>query len=83
MSKDRLRRNWQFFERSRDRFARTHHGKYVVIRNKETHGFHDLEQDAYWHAIKSGFPRGSFYIGHCVFKHEEVPAKIRVRATPI
>ena len=77
MRRTRLRKNWKFFETQRDRLARRHHGKFVVIYNEHIHAFEDTEFRAYHRAIDDGLPHGSFYIRHCVHKHEETPIRIR------
>lgn len=83
MKKSSLRRNWEFFEQHRERLAAKHHGQYVILYKDTFLGFARSEVAAYRQALKKGLGNRDFYIGHCIYKHEEIPAKIRVKTAPI
>ena len=60
-----------------------HHGRYVILYKDTFLGFARSEVAAYRQALKKGLGNRDFYIGHCIYKHEEIPAKIRVKTAPI
>lgn len=67
------------FREHREKLAREHHGKYVVVHGEKIRDYFDVLVDAIVYARKHGFKRGEFSIHRCVSEDEEPPIILRSR----
>ncbi|MXZ48864.1 MAG: hypothetical protein F4Z13_06440 [Candidatus Dadabacteria bacterium] len=59
-----------YFRKHQEKFAREHHGKFVVIYEEDVEGFYKSELEAYTVAIKK-HPDGLFLLRQCLRLEEE------------
>jgi len=67
-----LDKSLECFEKNRSHFARTQHGKFVVIHDDEVLGFYDDITSAYKKGADNYEP-GTFLIRKCLREEEEEP----------
>ena len=65
-----LEKNFDYFETVREKLAKKHHGKYVIISNAKIVSYHNTFAEGARQAQKK-FKPGFFIVAPCVYKHEE------------
>ena len=65
-----LERPLAYFKKNQEKFAKEHHGEFVVIHGEEVEGFYENQLEAYTSAKKK-YPAGSFLLRPCLRPEEE------------
>ena len=73
-----LERPLAYFKENQEKFAKEHHGEFVVIHGETVDGFYENELEAYTSAKKK-YPPGSFLLRPCLRPEEERIPSFRSR----
>ena len=74
-----LEKNFDYFETVREKLAKKHHGKYVLISDAKVVSYHPTFVEGVLEARNRELKPGNFIVAECVLKHEEVPAVFHSR----